>query len=217
MKYIKKFQQDNNLTPDGIIGANTISKMKETFGIDNKIKLAHFLGQLDHETAGFKYGKENLNYSKEALLKVFRFDFDWNKDKTFNPIEIKKAEELERKPEQIANFVYANQNGNGDENSGDGWKYRGRGAIQLTGKKNYELFASYMDDENIINNPDIVESKYYFESAIFFFKKNRLFDFLKEVDSHTIRKLTRRINGGYNGIEDRILKTQKYFNILNNI
>lgn len=203
MIYLKKFQAQHGLTPDGIIGKNTLNKMKEVFNLNNN-QLAHFLGQIDHETHGFVYGEENLNYSKEGLLKVFGKYFD----------EI-FAEKYARKPKKIANIVYANRMGNGNTASGDGWKYRGRGAIQLTGKDNYKAFSDSIDKPEIMDNPILVANTYYFESALFFFNNNNLWRYTSTVDKETITKLTRRINGGTNGLEDRIEKTMKYYNILN--
>lgn len=209
MKYLKIFQKEQGLEDDGLIGKNTLLKMKEVFKINNN-QLAHFLGQIDHETHGFYFGEENLNYSKAGLLKIFKYDFDINKNKVIDAEEELLAEKLARKPEQIANFVYANQNGNGDENSGDGWMYRGRGAIQLTGRDNYVAFAKSINDMDVIYNPQIVANKYYFQSALFFFNKHNLWKYCNEVTDENIKSLTKRINGGYNGLEDRIDKTYKY-------
>lgn len=204
MNYIKKFQKDNNLTVDGIVGGNTLLKMKEVFKLPSIEATAHFIGQVDHETAGFKYDRENLNYSVQGLLKVF--------SKYFPNEEI--AKKYARQPEKIANRVYANRMGNGDEESGDGWKYRGTGSLQLTGKNNYTAFSIYANNSNIINKPDILLPEYYWDVAIFFFKKNSLFRLTNTVDYNSIRKLTKRINGGYNGLQDRHDKTIKYYEIL---
>jgi putative chitinase len=118
----------------------------------------------------------------------------------------------QRKPEKIANRVYANRMGNGNEQSGDGWKYRGRGAIQLTGKNNYKAFSKWVGDETIINNPDIVATKYYIDSAMYYFMVNKLFDNIDNLDYETCKRITKRVNGGYNGLEDRWSKTKKYYN-----
>lgn len=110
--------------------------------------------------------------------------------------------------------MYANRIGNGDEASGDGWKYRGRGAIQLTGKANYQRFAESVDDYEILCDPDLVVEKYFFECALFFFNKNSLWEFCDEVTNEAIIKVTRRINGGINGYQDRIMKVKKIYSIL---
>lgn len=204
MNYIKEFQKDNNLLADGIIGPITLLKMKEIFSLPSDEATAHFVGQLHHETAGFKYDKENLNYSVKGLLKVF---------KKYFPTE-ELAQKYARKPEKIANRVYANRMGNGPEHSGDGWSYRGRGSIQLTGKNNYREFGLFINDSNILSNPNKILPKHYWNVAVFFFRKNNLFRLTDVVDYNHIRRLTKRINGGYNGLQHRYDMTVKYYNIL---
>jgi putative chitinase len=158
--------------------------------LDNHKRLAAFLAQVAHESGGFNFTKENLNYNAKALQTVF---------KKYYPTE-KDALAHERKPEQIANKVYASRMGNGDEKSGDGWSYRGRGLIQLTGKENYTKFAES------IKKP-ITEAVAYLEtaegaveSAAWFWTKNKLNELCDKDDFVT---LTKRINGGTNGLEDR--------------
>lgn len=160
------------------------------FGIDTPLRKAHFLSQLAHESGGLKYTQENLNYSTKALRSVFR--------KYFKTKEI--AEAYARKPEKIANRVYGNRMGNGDEASGDGWKYRGRGLIQLTGKNNYQKFAL---DHGVdcVNNPDIIlDPELALTSACWFWKKNKINRYADEDDIHMV---TKRINGGNNGLLHR--------------
>lgn len=212
MKKIIEFQRNNGLKPDGVIGKKTLSKMKEVFSISSDIALAHFVGQLDHETGRFSRDIENLNYSEKRLLQIFRSDFDLNKNKKLDFNEIELAKELAGKPIQIANFVYANQNGNGNEQSGDGWKYRGRGAIMLTGKYNYEQFAKWLKLPSL--NPDLVATTYYWQTALFFFQKNKVWELCTDVSDKTITKVTRIINGGTIGLQDRIEKTKMYYEIL---
>jgi putative chitinase len=102
--------------------------------------------------------------------------------------------------------------GNGNEASGDGWKYRGRGALQLTGKSNYKAFADYLKKPEIMDNPDLVATTYSFESAVFFFDKNKLWTICdKGINDAAILALTKRINGGTHGLEDRKVKTYKYY------
>jgi putative chitinase len=169
-------------------------------GIDTPIRLAHFFAQIDHESGGGKRLVENLNYSKERLLKIFMSDFDTNKDRKLSENEIKVAEMLARKPEQIANFVYARQNGNGNVNSGDGWRYRGRGYIQITGRYNYSELSK---DTGIdfVSKPELLEQEANaIVSAIWFWNDK---DINKLADNDDIVKVTRTINGGLNGIEHR--------------
>ena len=166
------------------------------------IQLAHFAGQLSHESFDFKITSENLNYSAERLLQVF--------PKYFTK---ELAQRYARKPIWIANRVYANRMGNGDEKSGDGWKYRGRGYIQLTGKKNYEAFSKFIG-EDCVSNPDLVSLKYALESALWFFFENKIFTLCKDLSDDSIKKVTKKINGGLNGFADRKAKTLKYYNLL---
>ena len=166
----------------------------------NTIQLAHFLGQLAHESADFKLVYENLNYSYDALRKVF--------PKYFPNAVI--AGKYARNKEAIGNRVYANRMGNGDENSGDGYKYRGRGYIQLTGKNNYEAFSKFIG-EDCIENPDLVATKYPFDSAIWFFKQNNIFSLAKDLGDNSIISVTKKVNGGLNGLQDRKQKTLFYY------
>ena len=174
------------------------------FGITNTLRLAHFLAQCGHESGGFRAVQENLNYGAKGLLSIFK--------KYFKTIE--KAKAYERKPEKIANLVYGNRMGNGPESSGMGWKFRGRGYIQLTGFENYKLFDATVP-EDIIANPDLVATKYALASAGFFFKKNNLWTICDQGSSDdVIKKLTKRINGGQNGILDRIAHFKEYYKLL---
>jgi putative chitinase len=160
------------------------------------LPLAHFLAQCAHESGNFQFTRENLNYSADSLLKVFPKYF---KDKI-------SAEKYARKPEAIANKVYASRIGNGDEASGDGYKFRGRGYIQLTGKANYQAFGQYIG-QDIVSNPDSVATIYPLESAYWFFDTRKLFDMAKEGDSEdVVKKITRVVNGGFHGLSDRIEK-----------
>ena len=204
MNYIKIFQKNNFLVPDGIIGIKTLLKMKEVFNLPSNEATAHFIGQIDHETAGFKFDKENLNYSSVGLRRVF--------SKYFPTIEL--AIKYARKPELIANRVYANRMGNGPETSGDGWKFSGKGSLQLTGKNNYTAFSSFVGDFGTVENPNTILPKHYWTVAIFFFEKNNLFSITNEVDYNSIRKLTKKINGGYNGLQHRYDMTIKYYKLL---
>ena len=178
-------------------------------GINTPLRLAHFFAQIDHESSGGKRLEENLNYSKDGLLKIFKSDFDTNKDKKLSPNEIKIAEMLARKPEQIANFVYANQNGNGGVNSGDGWRYRGRGYIHTTGRGNYRDLSQ---DTGIdfVSNPDLLtQEANAMISAVWFWNERGLNRF---ADKNDIEKITRIVNGGLNGFEHRKELFEHYAN-----
>lgn len=207
MNKILEFQTANGLEPDGKLGPITLNTLKNKLKLLSNAHAAHFLGQASHESGGFSADTENLNYSAEGLRKTFPKYF------LANATALKYA----RKPEMIANKVYANRMGNGDEASGDGYKYRGRGAIQLTGKSNYTAFAKYMCNNSILTNPDIVATKYYFESAIFFFANNKLFDLCNKVDDTSIINVTKRVNGGVNGLKQRAEETKRFYNLLNSI
>ena len=184
------------------------------FNIITPLRLAHFLAQCDHESGGFKAVSENLNYGSEGLLGTFKSDFDTNHNKVLEANEKLKANTLSRKPEAIANFVYADQNGNGNEASGDGWKYRGRGFIQLTGRSNYEGFTKFIG-EDCIANPDLVSTKYPLASAAFFFNKNKLWSIcdLGSTDD-VVTKVTKKVNGGTIGLPDRIKNFKEFYNLL---
>lgn len=169
----------------------------DTFKINSINKLTHFLAQCAHESGNFKFVKENLNYSADGLLKVFPKYF--SKD---------TAEIAARKPEVIANIVYSNRMGNGDRASGDGWKYIGRGYIQLTGKSNYAAFGKYIGVD-LVANPELVETKYPLTSAAWYFEVRKLWGIAEQgIDEETIKKITKLINGGTHGLADRISKTK---------
>lgn len=168
-----------------------LEELLPKYGIaDSKLRLAHFFSQVLHESGCMRFDMENLNYSAKALRAVFGKYF-----KTAS-----QAEKYARQPEKIANRVYANRMGNGSESGGDGWKYRGRGLIQLTGKNNYQAFAKWMDDDNIVDSPDLVASEYAVHSAVFFWDRNNLNAI---ADKDDVVKLTKRINGGQNGLSHR--------------
>lgn len=175
----------------------------DTFKIDSNLKLAHFLAQTAHESGNYKFIRENLNYSAQGLINIFPKYF--SKD---------TAETVARKPELIANIVYSNRMGNGDRLSGDGWKYRGRGYIQLTGKSNYKRFGDYIGVD-LLTSPDLVATKYPLTSAAWFFTVKNLWTMAeKNADENTVKYITLRINGGFNGLTDRIAKTKTFTSIL---
>ncbi len=197
---IKSLQAKIGTTADGIFGAGTM-KSAMAFYKMTPLRAAHFFGQTSHETGHFKIFSENLNYSVSGLKSVFGRYFPDN-----------LADSYAKNPEKIANRVYASRMGNGDEKSGEGWKFRGRGALQLTGKSNYQAFAVYLNKPEIMTNPDLVATEYAFESAMFFFEKNGLWAICdKGIDDATITNLTKRINGGTNGLEERKKLAKQYY------
>jgi putative chitinase len=188
--------------PQAVIDA--IPDTAARFGITTPLRLAHFLSQCGHESGGFKATQENLNYSAKGLCGIFR--------KYFPSVTV--ALQYERKPEKIANKVYANRMGNGNEASGEGWKYRGRGYIQLTGKENYKAFDATVP-EDITSNPDLVATKYALASAAFFFKKNGLWAICdRGADDTTVTSVTKRVNGGTIGLEDRKKHFKEFYHLL---
>lgn len=233
---VKLWQSKNGLTPDGVVGPVTLAKMNlgqvkptqtvsfnldklkghipdsvlsqipETaakFNITNILRLSHFLSQCGHESGGWKVVFENLNYSSAGLKNIFPKYFPG----TLN-------ESYARKPEMIASRVYASRMGNGNEQSKEGWKFRGRGYIQLTGKNNYDAFSKFMG-EDFISNPDLVATKYPLASAGFFFNSNNLWTICdRGADDATVTAVTRRVNGGTIGLADRINHFRKYYNLL---
>jgi putative chitinase len=186
--------------PDSVIAQ--IPEVMEKFKIDTPVELAHFLSQCGHESGGFKVVNENLNYGAKGLLGIF---------KKYFPTE-EKAKLYERKPEKIANLVYGGRMGNGVEATGEGWKYRGRGYIQLTGKANYTEFDKIVT-ENIVENPDLVATKYPLLSAAWFFSKNCL-GRCKDATDASVTAVTKCVNGGTIGLPDRLKHFKEYYNLL---
>jgi putative chitinase len=185
---------------DGKWGPNTYRAARDYFKLTGN-QAAHFFGQCAHESGNFKVFSENLNYSAQGLNGIFKKYFPTPASTTG----------YARKPEKIANKVYGNRMGNGPESSGDGWKFRGRGPIQLTGKDNYTAFANDIGRPDVLTNPDIVASELAFESALWFFRKNGLLAIAdKGVTDAVITQITRRVNGGTHGLDDRIVKTKKF-------
>lgn len=231
---IKKFQTEHGLKSDGVVGNTTwdkifnisppdtgvlnLSKLKgvipdnvyeqmadtvSKFNITTNLRLAHFLSQCAHESGGFKIATENLNYSYKGLMITFKKYFN-----TTNALEYAK------KPEKIGSKVYASRMGNGDESSKEGYKFRGRGYIQLTGKSNYISFGNFIN-ENIIDDPDLVATKYPLASAAFFFNSNKIWNICdKGSTEDVVKKVTKSVNGGYIGLDDRQKYFDKFWNIL---
>ncbi|MFI3121340.1 MAG: glycoside hydrolase family 19 protein [Methylococcaceae bacterium] len=187
--------------PDAVI--SQIPDCATKFNINSSCRLAHFLAQCGHESGGFKATQENLNYSADGLKKTFSKYFPDN-----------LADSYARQPEKIASRVYANRMGNGDEASKDGYKYRGRGYIQLTGKDNYGAFDKSVDDD-ILNNPDLVSENYALLSAAWFWNSrslNALAD--KGSSDAVVTEITKKVNGGTIGLDDRIKHFKQYYALL---
>jgi len=241
---VKAWQSANGLTADGIVGAGTWGKLfgiatpaapvvapitnsgnlklanlkghipdaviamipdtAAKFAINTPLRLAHFLAQCGHESGGFRATQENLNYSAKGLMGIFKKYFP----------NASLAAQYERKPAKIAARVYGGRMGNGNEASGEGYKFRGRGYIQLTGKENYTAFGKSIG-EDILSNPDVVSSKYALLSAAWFFSKNGLHKMADSGASDAVvTQITKRVNGGTIGLPDRIKHFKEYYKLL---
>lgn len=187
--------------PDSVL--TEIHNVGEKFNINTPLRLAHFLAQTGHESGNFTITKENLSYSAERLQVIFKKYFT-----------AESAAEYAHKPEKIANIVYANRMGNGNQASGEGYKFRGRGFIQLTGKENYASFDKTVEDD-ILANPDLIATKYPLLSAAWFWNKNNL-NIVSDggATDEVVTKVTKRINGGIIGLPDRIKHFHEFHNLL---
>ena len=202
---LKNLQAKIGVVADGAWGPGTLRAAAKYYKL-SPARAAHFFGQTSHETGGFKAFSENLNYSWQGLRKIFPRYFPTDAI----------AKNYERNAQRIANKVYADRMGNGPESSGDGWKYRGRGALQLTGRTNYETFAAYCNRPDVMDNPDLVATELAFESAMFFFERNKLWSICDQgVTDAAILSVSKKVNGGTHGLEDRKVKTKTYFAQLN--
>jgi putative chitinase len=187
--------------PDSVIAQ--IPETASKFNITTNLRLAHFLAQCGHESGNFKAVSENLNYSADGLKKIFPKYFPGN-----------LSESYARNPEKIASKVYGGRMGNGDESTKEGFKFRGRGYIQLTGKSNYTNFAKFIGEDTVAN-PDLVATKYPLASAAFFFNSNKLWAICdRGADDATVTSVTKRVNGGTIGLADRIKHFKEYYNLL---
>jgi putative chitinase len=188
--------------PDAVIAQ--IPDTAKKFNITTPLRLAHFLAQCGHESGGFRATQENLNYSAKGLAGTFRKYF----------INEAAAASYAKNPQKIASKVYGGRMGNGPESTGDGYKFRGRGYIQLTGRDNYTRFAKFIG-EDTVGNPDLVATKYPLASAAFFFDSNKLWAICdKGADTATVTAVTKRVNGGTIGLPDRIKHFQEYYKLL---
>ena len=188
--------------PDSVIAQ--IPDTAKKFNITTPLRLAHFLAQCGHESGGFKAVQENLNYSATGLKGTFSKYFK----------EAGLAESYQRNPQKIASRVYGGRMGNGPESTQEGYKFRGRGYIQLTGKENYTAFGKAIN-EDICSNPDKVAANYALLSAAWFFNKNGLHKMADEGATDTVvTKITKRVNGGTIGLADRIKHFKEYYSLL---
>jgi len=185
---------------------NIVSK----YNITSHVRLAHFMAQIAHESGNFKAVVENLNYSADALLSVFPKYF---KDKN-GVLDKALALKYARNAEMIGSRVYASRMGNGDEASKEGYKFRGRGYLQVTGKDNYKAFSTFIG-EDCVANPDLIATKYPMDSAMWFFDKNKLWDICdKGATSEVVTLVTKRVNGGTHGLSERVLKFELFNKLL---
>jgi putative chitinase len=193
--------QKLQIKKDSIEWAEILNNLLPKYNIDSPQRIAAFIAQCSHESGHFEKLIENLNYGAKGLVMTW--------PKRFTSPEL--ANKYARQPEMIANFVYANRLGNGDELSGDGWKYRGRGLIQLTGKYNYQKFADTvgMDLEQVTRYLETKQGAA--EAACLFWKNNKLNSY---ADVGDIKVMTKVINGGYIGLPEREENYRKALNIL---
>jgi putative chitinase len=197
---LKKLQEKIGVKADGVFGPGTLKAAAAYYKMTPE-RAAHFFGQTAHETGNYAIFSENLNYSTDGLKKIFGKYFPDN-----------LAESYARQPEKIASRVYANRMGNGSEATKEGFLFRGRGALQTTGKDNYKQLSEHLKKPEIMTNPDLVATDFSFESAIFFFDKNKLWDIAdKGVNTDTILSMTKRVNGGTHGLDDRTVKTNQFY------
>ena len=193
---LKELQSKCGVTADGAFGPNTARAITKHYELSPN-RAAHLLGQASHESGGFKVTKENLNYSAETMCRVWPSRFK----------NVEEAAPYARNPKALADKVYSNRMGNGE---GEGHVWIGRGFLQLTGKDNYKAFAADMRIPEIMQDPSLVETDYAMETALWFFEKNGLWAIAdKGVSDDTIKQITKRVNGGYTGLEHRIHETKQ--------
>lgn len=197
---MKLLQAKIGVTADGSFGPNTARAIAKHYELSPN-RGAHLLGQSHHESGGFKRTTEGLYYSTpERIQAVWPSRFP----------TVESAEPYAKNPQGLANKVYSSRMGNGDEASGDGYNFAGKGFLQLTGKSNVKAFASDMNLPEVLEYPSKLAGEYAFETALWFFQKNGLFAIADDgVNDDAIKRITRRVNGGYHGLEDRVKQTRK--------
>ena len=190
----------NNI-PNSVL--DQLPSVIEKFNITTILRLTHFLSQCSHESGGFKVVQENLNYSADALKKLFSKYFPDN-----------LADSYARQPIKIASRIYANRMGNGDELTQEGYKYRGKGYLQCTGKSNYVLLSKDLGVD-LVANPDLLATEYPLSSAAWFFNKNNLWTICDQgATDDVVTKVTKRVNGGTIGLSERISEFKKFYQLL---
>lgn len=195
---MKKLQEKCGVPADGAFGPNTARAIAKHYELSPE-RAAHLLGQASHESGGFKLVRENLNYSAETMCRVWPSRFKTVED----------AAPYARNPEALADKVYSNRMGNGE---GEGHVWIGRGFLQLTGKDNYKNFSEDMRFPEVMQDPSLVETDYAMDTAMWFFEKNGLWAIADEgVNEDTIKRITKRVNGGYTGLDHRVKDTTKIY------
>tara|TARA_R110000824_G_scaffold31220_1_gene101854 strand:- start:363 stop:977 length:615 start_codon:yes stop_codon:yes gene_type:complete len=195
---LKSLQSKCGCSPDGSFGPNTARAIVKHYELSPE-RGSHLLGQVVHESGSFKLTKENLNYSVEAMMRVWPSRFPTKES----------AEPYAKNPKALADKVYSGRMGNKE---GEGHKWIGRGFLQLTGFFNVRSFASDMRLPEVMDDPTLLEKEYAMDTAIWFFRKNNLWKICDEgVSDSVIRKLTKKINGGYTGLDHRIKETKKIY------
>jgi putative chitinase len=196
---LKLLQEKCGCSPDGSFGPNTARGIVKHYDLSPE-RGAHLLGQVVHESGTFKYTKENLNYSVDAMMKVWPKRF---------PTE-DSAKPYARNPKALAENVYFDRMGNDSKEKAS--LYIGRGFLQLTGYNNVKAFAADMGKPEVLQDPSLLEEDYAMDTAIWFFDSNKLWKICDEgVNDDTIKRLTRKINGGYTGLDHRIKETNKIY------
>lgn len=203
---MKLLQARCGCKPDGSFGPNTAKAIARHYDLSTN-RAAHLLGQASHESGGFRLTVENLNYSVESIMRVWPSKFESEAD----------AKPYARNPKALAEFAYLDENRGKNHQLGNDTKekaslYIGRGFIQLTGYNNVKSFASDMRLPNVLSDPTLLEEDYAMETAIWFFNKNKLWKIAdKGVGEDQVKQITKRVNGGYHGLSDRIEQTNKIY------
>jgi putative chitinase len=196
---LKLLQEKCGCSPDGSFGPNTARGIVKHYELSPE-RGAHLIGQVIHESGSFKLTRENLNYSVESMMRVWPSRFPTKES----------AEPYARNPKALAENVYFGRMGNDSKEKAS--LYIGRGFLQLTGFNNVKAFASDMGKPEVMEDPSLLEEAYAMDTAIWFFQKNNLWKICDEgVNDETIKRLTRKINGGYTGLDHRIKETNKVY------
>lgn len=199
---MKKLQEKVGVGADGHFGKNTAKAIAKHYELSNE-RAAHLMGQASHESGHWRHTRENLNYSADSMMRVWPSRFP----------DLASCEGYSRNPSALADKVYGGRMGN---SSTEGKVFLGRGFLMITGKNNYRAFSSDMGLPDIMTDPDLLATDYAFDTALWFFNKNKLFDIAdKGVNEEIIKKITKRVNGGYHGLDDRLEQTNKIYEWLN--